>query len=572
MNKKRYKNLRYKMRYITDIKDLIYSSAALYADHNAFLVKDKPGGEYQPIKYCQLKEDMNGLGTALKERGLTGKKIAVIGENKYEWVLSYLAVCCGVGIIVPLERELHPQEIRHLLLRAGVSAIVYSDKVKNIVEEATEGLKGLEYIISMDSPNHEGTKLSLKQLVFQGRELVAAGQHDYIDAAIDPDVMSILLFTSGTTGLAKGVMLSHKNIVSNVMNMSMVVNVQGQIGLSVLPMHHTYEMTCHVLTALYQGCCITICEGLKHIVKNMCEAHVNIMLGVPLIFESMYKKIWKQAEKSGKDKKMKRALTISKRLHLYNTGLPKKMFKEIHETLGGAMGILISGAAAIDPKVIEDFCAMGFSMIQGYGMTESSPIIAVNMDRYSKAASVGLPMPNTEVRIIHADESGVGEIICRSDSVMLGYYDNPEETEQALQDGWLHTGDYGYFDRDGFLYITGRKKNVIVAKNGKNIFPEEVEFYLGKSDYIAESLVYGIEDDDKKETIVCAEIFPDYQAIEDSFGNLSETEVKRIIRNAVDQANDQMPLYKRVRRFDIREAEFEKTATKKIKRYLAGHN
>lgn len=572
MNKKKYKNERYPIRKVSNIRDIVYNSSELFPDKNAYLVKDLTGGEYRPIKFSQLKADMNSLGTALLQQGLTGRKIAVIGENRYEWIISYLAVCCGVGIIVPLEKELHPGQIKNLLERAGVSAVIYSKKTEEAVREAITGIDGLEYLICMDSDSHEGSVLSLKQLMHEGNKLLDAGNRDFIDAVIDPEAMSMLLFTSGTTGIAKGVMLSHKNIVSNTMNMSMVVNVEGQIGLDVLPMHHTYEMTCLILTGMYQGCCIAICEGLKYILKNMVEARANVMLGVPLLFESMHKKVWKQAEKSGKADKMRKAIAISKKLHLYNTDLPKKIFREIHETLGGGMNTLISGAAAIDPKVIEDFCAMGFNMFQGYGMTECSPIIAVNMDRYSKAASVGLPMPNTEIKIMNPDEDGIGEIICKSDSVMLGYYDDPAETEKVLRDGWLYTGDYGYLDNDGFLYITGRKKNVIVTKNGKNIFPEEVEFYLGKSEYISECLVYGYDEENSGDTVVCADIFPDYEAIEENFGEITEPEIRKILKDAVEQANDQMAQYKRIRRFDIRETEFEKTPTKKIKRHLAGHN
>ncbi|MDD2216383.1 MAG: AMP-binding protein [Eubacteriales bacterium] len=572
MNSKRYRNKRYKIREITDIKDMLYSSTSLYSDSNAFLIKETPGGDFKPVRYSQFKDDVDGLGTALKELGLTGKKIAVIGENRYEWVLTYFAVCCGVGIIVPVERELPPSEIKNLLKQVDVSAVVYSRKMEESMKETFEDLEGLEQIISMDAATHESNKLSLKQLVFEGKERIKAGDRGFIDRLIDPEAMGMLLFTSGTTGAAKGVKLSHKNIVANVMNMSMYVNVEGCTGLSVLPMHHTYEMTCHIMTALYQGCCVAICEGLRHIVKNMVEARANVMLGVPLLFEAMHKKIWKQAEKSGKAKKMRRAIALSKTFHLYNTGIAKKMFKEIHDTLGGGMQLLISGAAGIDPKVVEDFCAMGITMIQGYGMTENSPIIAVNMDRYSKPSSVGLAMPNTDIRIIDADENGIGEVICKGDSVMLGYYDNEEETARVLKDGWLYTGDYGYFDQDHFLYLTGRKKNVIVTKNGKNIFPEEVEFFLSRNNYIAEVVVYGKVEEKSGENIVCAEIYPDHEIIEESLGKLSEFELEELLKEVIDQANDQMPVYMRVKRFHIRDSEFEKTPSQKIIRHLADYN
>lgn len=571
MNKKQYKDTYYPVRTIRDLKDLIYSSVELFGNRSAFLVKDNPKAEYRPVSYIQMLDEVNGLGTSLLAKGFRGQKIALIGENRYEWVLSYFAVCCGTGILVPIERELPPEDVKGLLLRSDATAVIYSGKTEDLVEQAIGKLDRQIQRIHMDLTDHTENTLSLSKLVEEGLALMEAGNRDYIDTSIDAEKMSLLLFTSGTTGAAKGVMLSQKNLVSNVMNMSMYVNVDGYVGLSVLPMHHTYEMTCHILTALYQGCTVAICEGLKYITKNMAEAKVNVMLGVPLIFEAMHKRIWKQAEKSGKAKKMRRAIALSKKLRLYNTGLAKRMFREIHDAVGGHIKLLISGAAAMDPEIIENFSAMGLPMIQGYGMTECSPIIAVNRDRYSKAASVGTAMPNTEIRIVEPDENGIGEIVCKSDSVMLGYYDDPEETAKVLKDGWLYTGDYGYFDEDGYLYITGRKKNVIVTKNGKNIFPEEVEFHLGKSDYILESLVYGIDEQCGGETMVYAQIVPDYQAIEEEFGPMTDQEIRKLIKEAVDQANDRMPVYKRVRRFEIRKTEFEKTASRKIKRHVEWH-
>jgi len=570
MNSSRFKEEEYKHRPIRDLKDMIDTSAVLYADRNAFLVKNAPGGTYVPIKFSRLKTDIDELGTALMDLGLAGKKIAVIGENRYEWVVTYFAVVNGTGIIVPLDRELPAQEVHNLLERSEVSAVVYSSKVGSIVEEAIQGIESIEYVINMDALEHVDHKLSLRKLQRAGKRLLLEEQRNFVDAEIDREAMCALLFTSGTTFLAKGVMLSHKNITSNVYNMSKFVDVSNNwTGLSVLPMHHTYELTCHVFTCMYQGCCVAICEGLKYIVKNMAEAQATVMLGVPLLFESMHKKVWKKAEDSGKAEKMRAAVQLSKKLGKFNIKSTKKLFKAVHQAMGGHMQMFISGAAAIDPIVIEDFNAMGLTMFQGYGMTENSPIIAVNKDRYHKAASVGLPLPGTEVRIIDQDENGVGEIICRGDSVMLGYYNNPEETAKVLIDGWLHTGDYGYFDKDGFLYISGRKKNVIVTKNGKNIFPEEVELYLSKCEYIKEVVVWGVEDEKTGDTVVQAEIFPDDAAIEERFGKISEDELRRILKKEIDGINEHMPLYKRVKRFEIREAEFEKTTTKKIKRYTA---
>ena len=313
MNRHKFKNAEYSFRPISDLKDMVNTSAALYSDKRAFLVKNAPGGTYVPITYTQLKTDIDELGTALMDLGLSGQKIAVIGENRYEWVITYLAIVNGVGIVVPLDRELPVEEVRNLLKRAEVSAIVYSSKVGFVVEEAIKGVESIEYIINMDTLEHTGNKLSLKKLQRAGKRLILEGNRNFTDAEIDREAMCSLLFTSGTTGLAKGVMLSHKNLTSNVYNMSKFVKVtHNDVGLSVLPMHHTYELTCHVFTCIYQGCCIAICEGLKYIVKNMAEAKATVMLGVPLLFESMHKKIWKKAEASGKADKMRTAVQYPK--------------------------------------------------------------------------------------------------------------------------------------------------------------------------------------------------------------------------------------------------------------------
>lgn len=568
MNSNKYKEEWYDFRSISDLKELVNTSAVLYGNRPAFLVKDRPGGKYQPISYIQVKKDIDALGTALMDLGLFGKKIGVIGENRYEWVITYLAAVNGVGVIVPLDRELPPAEIQNLMEQSGLTAIVFSGKVEHKISEAMKGMSCVDHVISMDAQEHTDHVLSFKQLMSRGRKLMDGEKRFFLDSKINPDVMSMLLFTSGTTGLAKGVMLSHRNVTANVYNMSKYVNVsENDTVLSVLPMHHTLEFTCDILTPIYQGCTIAICEGLKYIVKNMAEAQVTGIVGVPLIFESMHKKVWKKAEAGGKAEKMRTAITVARTLNKFKIKSMKRLFKDVHQGLGGKVRFLISGGAAINPAVISDFNAMGFTMIQGYGMTECAPIITVNMDRHSKDASVGLPMPGTEVQIVDADESGVGEIICKSDSVMLGYYNNPEETAKVLRDGWLYTGDLGYMDKDGFVYISGRKKNVIVTKNGKNIFPEEVEFYLGKSELIQESLVWGMEDDRTGEIIVCADIVPDYETIEEKKGRLSPESMKLLIKRIVDETNDQMPFYKRIRRFAIRETEFEKTTTKKIKRY-----
>ena len=568
MNSKKYKDVLYQMRYINDLRDMIKSSAEIYGEDTAFLVKDKPRGEYRPVSFVQLKDDIDHLGTKFVEMGLKGKKTALIGENSYKWVVSYLAVANGTGVVVPLDKELTGIELHNLLDRAKVDAIVFSGKMKKKVMEVIKDIDGIDIRIDMDAKEESDDCMMWDKLIEDGKTLLEGGNKDFVEAVIDREAMCTLLFTSGTTGKSKGVMLSHKNISANVYNMSKYVKIRRPGGgLSVLPMHHTYELTCHVFTALYQGVFVAICEGLRYIQPNLKESKATVMLGVPIVFETMHKKVWKQAEASGAADKMKKMMALSRRSKLYNKpAAVKKIFDKIHSSLGGNIELFIAGGAAINPDVIRDYEALGIPMIQGYGMTENAPIIAVNRDYYSKADSVGKPMPGTEVRIIDQDEEGVGEIIVKGPSVMIGYYEDPEATAEVLKDGWLHTGDYGRFDEEGFLYICGRKKNVIVTKNGKNIFPEEIEAILAEQPFIEEVLVYGTIDKRDGDVIVRAEVYPNYDALKEQLGEITEDGVKDAIKISIEEVNDMMPTYKRVKRFKVREEEFEKTTTRKIKR------
>lgn len=555
------------MRYISDLRDMVHSSAEMFADKTAFKEKEDPKGEFKSISYKQFKEDIDSFGTKLVEMGLKGKRIALIGENSYRWVVTYLAVANGTGIVVPLDKELTDIEIKNLLERAKPDAIVFSNKMEKKIIKVAEDLDCVNHMINMTPKKSAEGVLDWNELKAEGEKLIEAGNRDFLDAVIDREAMCTLLFTSGTTGLSKGVMLSHKNIASNVYNMSKHVWIRRGGGLSVLPMHHTYELTCHVFTAIYQGVFVAICQGLRYIQQNLKETQASVMLGVPVVFETMHKRVIKQAESSGQLAKMRRTMNIVRKTKLYNKPeVVKKLFSKVHSSLGNNIDLFIAGGAAINPDVIRDYEALGIPMIQGYGMTECSPIIAVNKDYYSKADSVGQPIPGTEVKIIDQDEDGIGEIICKSDSVMIGYFDNPEATADVLKDGWLYTGDYGRFDKEGFLYICGRKKNVIVTKNGKNIFPEEIEALMLENPYIEEVLVYGINDKKNDDIVVKAEIYPNYTIIEEKFGSVTEDGLHDIIKDAVEDVNDKMPTYKRVKRFELRGEEFEKTTTRKIKR------
>ena len=568
MNSRKYKDIIYRMRYINDLRDLIYSSAEMFDEKPAFLVKDVPGGEYRPISYRQLKEDINSLGTKLMDMGLKGKKVALIGENSYKWVVTYLAVVNGTGVIVPLDKELTAVEVGNLLKRAEAEAVVCSAKLKAKVVEALQETEGVDIRIDMDAAEDADGFLSWDGLLTQGEELLQNGDRGFVDAIIDREAMCSLLFTSGTTGMSKGVMLSHKNISANVYNMSKYVRIREPGGgLSVLPMHHTYELTCHVFTGLYQGMFIAICEGLRYIQQNLKESRATVMLGVPAVFETMHKRVWKQAEASGLAGRMRKMMAVARRTRLFNNqDVMRRIFSAIHMSLGNNIELFISGGAAINPQVIRDYEALGLPMIQGYGMTENAPIIAVNRDNYSKADSVGKPMPGTEVKILNKDENGVGEIICKGPSVMLGYYNDPEATAEVIRDGWLFTGDYGRFDEEGFLYICGRKKNVIIAKNGKNIFPEEIEYLLLEDPFIEEVVVYGVLDRKNDDIVVKAEIFPNIENIKEALGDIDEAGLSEAIKHAIEQVNDKMPAYKRIKRFKLRSEEFEKTSTRKIRR------
>ena len=573
MNSKKYKDQLYEMREITDLRDMIRSSAELFSDDPAFLVKEVPAGEYVPITYRTLRSDIDCLGTYFAKAGLKGKKIAIIGENSYQWVVAYLAAVNGMSIAVPLDKELPSHEIHNLMVRAEVDAILFSAKAEDRTLDALEGIDGVDLRIRMNGVSVDPEVKNWETVMEEGRNALLDGCHQYLDVEIDPDAMCALLFTSGTTGTSKGVMLSHRNIAANVYNMSKYVKIRRPgVGLSVLPMHHTYELTCHVFTGLYQGMAIAICQGLRYVQQNLKESKATVLVGVPAVFEMMHKKVWKQAESTGAAGKMTFMMNLARKTRMFNNiKRMRKVFEPIHSAIGNHMELFIAGGAAINPQVIRDYEALGIPMIQGYGMTENAPIIAVNRDYYSKAESVGPPMPGTEVRIFQPDEEGVGEIICKGPSVMLGYYKDPEATAEVLKDGWLYTGDFGRFDEEGFLYICGRKKNVIVTKNGKNIFPEEIEYLLLEQPYIEEVIVYGVLEKKSGDTIVTAEVYPNFDAIHEKFGKeLSQEKIHDIIKENVEAVNDRMTNYKRVKRIKLREIEFEKTTTRKIKRTKGG--
>lgn len=569
---------------IKTLKEMLDSSLRLYSERPAFLVKKEKGGDYVPITYSLFKNDVDALGTKLISMGLKDAKIAVIGENCYEWIVSYFAVVNGTGIVVPLDKELSREEIYNIIRQAGCRAVFFTQSFEDyfhdydieykvlmkVYGDRTEQSESLP--ISSEHESGAGQIIRWEALTSAGERLAADGNRDFIDAQLDPDEMKILLFTSGTTESAKGVMLSHFNIVSCVMDTCKIAYVTPEDRtLSILPIHHTFESTMGMSLVLYRGGSIAFYEGLKYINKNLAEAKATILIGVPLIFESIYDKIWKQAEKSGKAGTLKKAIKLNRTLKTLGIDASRKLFGSIHEKFGGRLRMMITGAAGIDPNVLRGFENLGFRMLQGYGLTECSPLVSGTPDfcnTYKKAGSVGPSVEKGEIRIIDKDEDGIGEIIFKGPNVMLGYYNMPEKTAEVLKDGWFYTGDLGFLDDEGWLYITGRKKNVIVTKTGKNIYPEEVEYYINRNKYIQESLVHGLFDEESDDTQVSAQIRPDYDAIYEEFGeSIKEEEVDSLMKRVISEINEKLPIYKRVRNIAVRKDEFIKTTTKKIQRH-----
>ena len=546
------KNKLYDVHEISDFKDMIIKSADMYGDSPAFMVK-RSGSAYSSVSYTELYEQIRSLATAfIEDFGLEGKKYALVSENRFEWALTYLAVVSGGGIIVPIDKELPADEICSLIERSGAEVCVCSAKYF----DKLAGLPQLKKTINMDD--------DFDAVLNRGCELCSGGSRVFDDVKINPDVMSALLFTSGTTDIAKGVMLSQKNIVTNIMSMSKQIKIYREdVFLCLLPLHHTYECTCGFLCPLYLGACIAFCEGLMHIQKNMVESGTSVILGVPAIFENMHKRIFKTAKKQGKLKMLKAAMRLNGALGHMGVDMSDRLFKDVRNSFGGRLRLMISGAAAIEPKVAKDFRRLGIMFLQGYGLTECSPIVAVNRDVDFRDDAAGKIMDCMQLKIEGEDSDGIGEIVVKGDNVMLGYYGNPEATAEVMSDGWFRTGDLGYVDKDNFVYITGRKKTVIIAANGKNVFPEELEGKLGTYREIKECVITGAKNEKTGDVEICADIFPDYEV----FGGSADDVVMARVEAIVRELNDKEPMYKKIRKVHIRKEEFEKTTTQKIKRY-----
>lgn len=547
---------------ISNLKDLLIKAEQKYAKDIAFKVKEN--GKIVEISFEQYKSDVEALATALLNRGLQGKPICIIGKNSYQWAISYIAIAI-IGIVVPLDKELHIEDIINFMNVSESVAILGDLKYIEKIKENKDGLKQKE--IQFIGMQEEQGILSLDELVKEGKDSIEDGDQKFKEIEIDPDEMHILLFTSGTTGNSKAVCLSHKNICSNIMSVAGIIDLSFRPHvLSILPIHHTYECTLGYLLVIYSGGCIAYCDGLRYISNNMQEYQPNVILCVPLLLENVHKKIMKALEKSLNKKYFKENTHIMDNLPFFIRPIVRKRIKK---SLGGKMKMFIVGAAAMNPEISSSFKKFGLRVVQGYGLTECSPLVAGNTDFFAKDDAVGLPIPNVQYKIVDPKEDGVGEIAVKGPNVMIGYYKDEEATNKTIKDGWFYTGDLGRIDKDGYLYVTGRSKSVIVTKNGKNIYPEELEYYLNEDPLIAEAIVLGVEDKEKNETYVKAKIFPNIDAIKSllKVDIPTKEQIMQVTNNVIQSINKKIPNYKHIKGFKIVDKELEKTTTQKIKRY-----
>lgn len=559
----------YQTEELHDLKQMLKISGERFGDKPAFVYKTNIPDKYDIITHKEFRDDINAFGTALIDLNLKDKRIAIISENRYEWCVAYLAIVAGTGVVVPLDKLLPENEIESLISRSEVEAVIYSKKYNNVMDKIKkENNTKLKHFISMDLDKKEKDIYSQKELTAQGKKMIEKGNKSFLDAKIDNEKMSIMLFTSGTTAMSKAVMLSHKNICSNLMDIVSVIKIdENDRFLSFLPLHHTFECTVGFLHAIYKGSSTAFCDGIRHIAENLKEYHITAMISVPILFEKMYKQILKTIEKQGKTEDVKKGIKITKAFLKLKIDLRKKVFKEIHENLGGKIRILVAGGAALDPEAEKGFNELGFKMYQGYGLTETSPVIAAEDDKYRKIGSIGKAFPSLEVKLIDKDENGIGELMVKGPSVMIGYYKNETATKENLEkDGWFHTGDLAKIDKENYIYIAGRKKYVIVLKNGKNIFPEELETIINKLEGIKESIVYGRPDKDG-DYKVCAKIVYDKDLINERYKETDEEKIKEVIWQEIKKINKTMPTYKYIKEISITTEDLIKTTTQKIKRH-----
>ena len=579
------------LRDMVTLKDLLKGSRELYPNNAAFWVKKVKGGEYLPITYTLLDRDVDAIGTKLNELGLSEKPVAIMGQGCYEWIVTYLAVMNGGSIAVPIDKELSGPEIGNLLNASECSTIFctkeeskklagldmikrlvimefYGDRVE-LTEPAVSGIKDRNKYTAILP---EAETLFWRDLLMEGEALLDAGNRSFVDYEIDPDRLAAILFTSGTTGKPKGVMLCHRNITVNIMDVCRIAHVfETDKTLSILPIHHTYECTLGMLLVLYRGASTAFCEGFKYISQNMKEAGNTVLIVVPRVLELVYGKVMRGIKKQGKEKTFERAMKINRTLRKMNINISRKLFKSILDELGGQLRFIVTGAAALNPNIFRFFEDIGVIVLQGYGMTECTPLLtgtpmSAMRERYRKAGSCGVTVETGEIRIEDKDADGIGEIVFRGPNVMMGYYHMPDETAEVLtEDGWLRTGDMGFLDPEGWIYLTGRKKNVIVTGTGENVYPEEIEDFINFSPYIEEAMVFPFRHDGIEE--VGVQILPEMDFIKEQLGHEpDDEELDKLMKNVIKDLNQELAVYKRMTKVFVRKEDFVRTTTRKIKR------
>ena len=551
-----------------NIKEIIYNSANIYADDIAFIIKHQEGKNktYENITYKSLLEQINFLGTKLFDMGLKNKRIAVLGRNRYEWVLGHLTNLLGGIISIPLDKDLQIDELENSLIRSKADAIYFDEKYIEKIEEikSRNNTNIKNYICMLKLTGYD----DIHTLKEEGKKLLEEGNKEYISTKIDENAMNILLFTSGTTSKSKAVMLSQKNIASNIYAILKVEDIRStDSNLAFLPMHHIFGSTCLIMM-LACGVKTSFPDGLRYVSQNLKEYEVSVFVGVPLLVEAIYNKIVKEIDKQGKTKLIKIAIKISNFLLKFHIDIRRKLFKQIIDQLGGKMRFVISGGAPLDPKVQKGFIDLGIDMVQGYGLTETSPVIAAENKFKARNGSIGVPMENVTIEIVNKDENNIGELRVKGPNVMLGYYENEEETNKVLKDGWFYTGDLGYIDKDGFIFITGRQKNMIVLKNGKKIFPEEIETLVNRIDLVEECMVFGMPDEvDKNDIKLSVKVVYNKDEVKQQYGDISFDEIRDIIWDRIkNEVNTTVPRYKHIMNMILTDKELIKTTTKKVKR------
>ena len=562
------KNKLREMPRFDDIKEIIYNSVKLYPDNIAFttkLTKEDKQIEYKNTTYKEFLDDVNSFGTALYDMGLKDKRIAIIGKNSYKWALAYVTNLLGNIVSIPLDKGLQIGELETSLIRSKADAIIFDEKCLEEIEKIKESNKtNLKNYICMSKLDNY---ISVDELIAKGKTLMGEGNNKYKDCKIDNKRMSVLLFTSGTTEQAKAVMLSQYGIATNIYDMQIVEDFHTtDVNIAFLPFHHIFGST-GLLVMLSRGIKTVFPDGLRYIKENLNEYKVSLFVGVPILVDKMYQNIIKEIQKQGKEKTVKFGIKLTQFLLKFGIDIRRKVFKEIIDQLGGKMRFIISGGAPLDKEVAQGFENFGIHLVQGYGLTETSPVIAAENDKYQRPGSIGFPMRHTQIKIVDKDQNGIGELVVKGPNVMLGYYENEEKTKEVLKDGWFYTGDLAYIDDDGFLFIAGRKKDMIVLKNGKKIFPEELETLINKIDEVEESFVYGMPiDNDKNNVKVSVEVVYNEDVVKEKYGKISKDELNKTIWEKIKEVNKTLPQYKYIKNMILTIEPLIKTTTNKVKR------